>query len=289
MAWWGWVLIGWVGLSVLLAPLLGIALREADRRERVDRGLEPLPTPVARSRRRRIPLPPVAAAALLTGVVLEAVGFVIRASGSERGSARLWAMDLPLSVPRMFVAGLFAAAALAALLGATRATGRRPWWTAVGVVAALAAEVKAGGTVHVRALEALGVGGRPVLAALGSAAVAGVVLMVLWSLSRNDRRDRRRVLTAFAVYAFAAVVLSGVSSVVGQAGSQFWSAAATFAEECGEVGGAVAVLTAVLVGVAPRLVLPADWALRRQADAETIEVALPALGTQHAPGWHLPG
>jgi hypothetical protein len=37
------------------------------------------------------------------------------------------------------------------------------------------------------------------------------------------------------------------------------------------------VLTAVLVGVAPRLVLPADWLLRREADAQTIDApgALP--------------
>jgi hypothetical protein len=34
----------------------------------------------------------------------------------------------------------------------------------------------------------------------------------------------------------------------------------------------VLVLVAVLVGVAPRVVLPVDWALRRRADAETIDV-----------------
>ena len=31
-------------------------------------------------------------------------------------------------------------------------------------------------------------------------------------------------------------------------------------------------LMAVLVGVAPRLVLPAAWALRRSADAQTLDV-----------------
>ena len=283
MEWWGWVLVGWVGLSILLAPLLGVALREADRRERLDRGLPPVPVAVGPARRRRVPLPPVAAAALLLGVTLEAVGFLVRVSGSERGGARIWAMDLPLAVPRMFIAGLLAVAALAALLGATRATGRRPWWTAVGLVAALLSQVKAGGTVHVRALEAAGVAGRPVVAALGSAAVAAIVLALLWWLSRDDRRDRRRVLTAFAVYAVAAVGLSGVSSLVGQAGgSSFWSALATFVEEVGEVGGAVAVLTAVLVGVAPRLVLPADWVIRRSADAHTLDApgTLPVRGSR---------
>jgi hypothetical protein len=48
---------------------------------------------------------------------------------------------------------------------------------------------------------------------------------------------------------------------------------ATFLEESGEALAGVAVLVAVLVGVAPRLVLPADWALRRTADAHTIEVS----------------
>ncbi|MGY1840840.1 MULTISPECIES: hypothetical protein [unclassified Modestobacter] len=275
-------MVGWVGLSVVLAPLIGIALREADVRERESFGAAPeRAARPARVRRRRIPLPPVSVALLLTGITLEAVGFVVRTSGNERGAGRLWSMDLPLAVPRMFVAALFAAAALAALLGAARATGRRPWWLAVGLIAAVIAQVKAGGTVHVRALETAGVSDRPLLATVGSIAVVGVVLVALWLLSRNERRDRRRVLTALAIYAVAAAGLSGVSSLVGQAGaSAFWVASATFIEECGEVLGGVAVLTAVLVGVAPRLVLPAAWALRRTADAETVDAPAP----QRRPG-----
>jgi hypothetical protein len=35
----------------------------------------------------------------------------------------------------------------------------------------------------------------------------------------------------------------------------------------------VVFLVAVLVGVAPRLVLPADWALRRTEDAHTLDAA----------------
>jgi hypothetical protein len=151
-------------------------------------------------------------------------------------------------------------------------------------VAALVAEVKAGGTVHTEALATLGLRGRPLLATVISAAVVGIVLALLWFLSRDERRDRRRVLTALGLYAVASVGLSGVSALVGQAGgSLYWVSAATFVEETGEAFGAVAVLTAVLVGVAPRLVLPADWLLRRQADAETIDApaALP-----HGPsGW----
>jgi hypothetical protein len=284
MPWWGWTLIGWTGLAVVLAPLVGLALRAAERFDRSRRGVvvaapAPAPAPAGRRRRRRIPVPPLAVALLLTGVTLQAVGFVIRATGNERGAARLWAMDLPLSVPRMFVAGIFAVAAVSAFLGAARATGRRPWWVAVGLVAAVVSQVKAGGTVHVRALEMAGVADDPLVAALGSAAVVGVVLSLLWWLSRTERRDRRRVLTAFGIYAAASVGLSGVSSLVGQAGAgAFVRAAATFAEESAEAGGAVAVLTAVLVGVAPRVVLPADWALRRRADAETVDApaALPS-------------
>jgi hypothetical protein len=283
MAWWGWALIGWTGLALVLAPLLGLALREADRRERRSLGLGSAAAgrPV---RSRRIPVPPLALALLLTGVVLEAVGFVVRASGHEHGAARLWSMDLPLSVPRMYVAALFLVAALAALAGAVRGTGRRPWWAAVALVAAVIAEVKAGGSVHSEALAALGLGDRPLVAAAVSAAVVGIVLAALWWLSRDERRDRRRMLIALGLYAVASVGLSGVSSLVAQAGgSLYWRSAATFVEETGEAFGAVAVLVAVLVGVAPRLVLPADWLLRRQADAETIDApaALP-----HGPsGW----
>jgi hypothetical protein len=276
MPWWGWALIGWTGMAVLLAPLIGLDLREAERRE-VPAALSQ-PAPAAPRLTRRIPVPPIAVALLLTGVVLEAIGFVIRASGNERGAARLWAMDLPLAVPRMFVAALFALAAVVALVGAARGVGRRPWWTAVALVSAVVAEVKAGGTIHVRALETAGVADHPLLAALGSALVVGVVLAVLWWVSRTERRDRRRVLTAFGLYAGASVGLSGVSSLVAQSGGgHFWTAAATFVEETGEAFGGVAVLVAVLVGIAPRLVLPADWPLRRTADAETVDApgALP--------------
>jgi hypothetical protein len=146
------------------------------------------------------------------------------------------------------------------------------------VIAALIGEIKAGGTVHSGAIAALGLGGRPLLALVLSAAAVAVVLVVLWWLSRTERRDRRRMLIALGLYATAAVGLSGVTSLIASAGaSPYWTAVATFVEETGEAFGAVAVLTAVLVGVAPRLVLPADWLLRREADAQTIDApgALP--------------
>jgi hypothetical protein len=158
MPWWGWALTGWTGLALVLAPLLGLALREADRRERDALGLAPAPAVQPAPWRRRIPVPPLALGLLLVGATLEGVGFVVRASGHEHGAARLWSMDAPLAVPRMFVAALFLAAALAALAGALRSTSRRPWWVAVALVAMLIAQVKAGGTVHAQTLAALGLG-----------------------------------------------------------------------------------------------------------------------------------
>ena len=53
---------------------------------------------------------------------------------------------------------------------------------------------------------------------------------------------------------------------------------ATFVEEAGEAVTAAALLVAVLVGVAPRLVLPADWVLRRTDDAHTLDVPETAPG-----------
>jgi hypothetical protein len=263
MTWWAWLLVAWVAVSVLIAVPFGVTLREADRRERG------LPSML----RRRIPVPPLAVVLAGLGVTLEALGFLLRAAGADRtGTGHALSMDAPLSVPRMYVTALFALAALAAFTGAARNPGRRSWWLAVGLVAAVIAEVKGGGTVHVRAVHALGLSGHPVQAAVVSGAIVVAVLAVLGFLSRNDRRDRRRTLIAFAVYGAASGGLSSVSSGVGQAtGSAFLTALATFVEESGEAVGAVTVLVAVLVGVAPRLVLPAAWALRRTADAETID------------------
>jgi hypothetical protein len=86
------------------------------------------------------------------------------------------------------------------------------------------------------------------------------------------------VLRALALYAGASVGLSALSSV---ATTSNWAAAATFVEESGEALAGVGFLLAVLVGVAPRLVLPASWALRRSADAHTLELpkALPGRST----------
>jgi len=110
-------------------------------------------------------------------------------------------------------------------------------------------------------------------AALGvSVLLAAGVIAGLWYLSRSERRDRRRVLSALSLYGVAVVGLSALSSAVAGAygpGSP-WAAAATFVEESGEALAGVAFLVAVLVGVAPQLVLPAGWPLRRRADAESL-------------------
>ena len=64
------------------------------------------------------------------------------------------------------------------------------------------------------------------------------------------------MLGTLALYAGASVGLSAVSTVVPSG----WGATATYLEESGEALAAVAFLMGVLVGVAPRLVLPAAWA-----------------------------
>jgi hypothetical protein len=95
------------------------------------------------------------------------------------------------------------------------------------------------------------------------------------------------VLAVLALYAAASVGLSAVSSAVaGAVGSASnWAAAATFLEESGEALAGVSFLVAVLVGVAPRLVLPAAWALRRAADEHTLDLPeqLPARSAPEGP------
>jgi hypothetical protein len=223
-----------------------------------------------RSQRRRIPLPPFGVALAALAVGLETVGFVVRLTGE---SEPVLSMDAPYSVPRLFVAALFAGAALAAVTGGA-IPGRRTWWTAVGAVAALIAAVKAGSTVHADALVDLSDAVGNTAAVLVSALVAAAVIGTLWFLSRTERRDRTRVLSSLGLYAVAAVGLSAVSGIVASrfGGVSSWAAGATFVEESGEALAGVAFLIAVLAGVAPRLVLPAAWPLRRSLDAQTMDL-----------------
>jgi hypothetical protein len=281
-------LLGWFVLAALVAVVIGRGIRLADQRELgapvlttadlPNFAVQPASAPVA-ARRRRVPLPPVGVALAALGVALEVAGFLVRLSGAQGPTARVLSMDAPLSVPRMYITVLFAVSAVAALSGATRIPGRRPWWTAVGLVAAGICFVKAGGTVHATAMSRLSAAIGSTGATAVSALVALAVVAGLWYLARGDRRDRLRVLGGLAFYACAAVGLSAVSAAV--SGIRL-AAAATFVEESGEALGAVVFLVAVLVGVAPRLVLPADWALRRSADAQTLGVADP-LGAVQRP------
>jgi hypothetical protein len=285
--WWLWVVGGiavWLVVGGAVAMLVGRSIHLADQRavrERAalipaQRWASPAAawagaTPVAR--RRSVPLPPVGIGLAAIAVGMQTAGYLLRLNGATGPAAELLSMNAPLALPRMFVALLFAAAAVAAVAGAGVLPGRRTWWLAVALVAGGIAAVKADGNVHTDAMKALtgALGGRAALAVSGLAAVAIVTL--LWFLSRNERRDRRRVLGALAGYAFASVVLSAISGFT----HSTWYVTATFVEESGEALAGVAFLMAVLVGVAPRLVLPADWALRRELDAQTLDLpdALP--------------
>jgi hypothetical protein len=284
-------LVAWVLLALLVGTVIGRGIRIADRKAAA--GPEALTAPAARPRvgarapRRTLPLPPAGVALAAVAVVLETAGYVLRLAHTEGAVRRLLSMDAPLSLPRLYVAALFGTAAVAALLGAGSLPGRRAWWTAVGVVAGLIAAVKAGGTIHAAALSALsraiGTGPAQALSVLLAAAVIGT----LWWLSRTERRDRRRVLGTLALYAVAAVGLSAVSSFVSDSGSFALTAAATYVEESGEALSGVAFLVGVLAGVAPRLVLPASWPLRREADNFTLDTAdalpgLPVVGRPDA-------
>jgi hypothetical protein len=229
-----------------------------------------------RRARRRVPVPRAAVVLAGVAVTLEFVGYVLRVSGAPHAIAHPLSMDAPFSLARMFVATLFATAAVAALLGSRRIPGRRTWWAAVAALAAGVATVKAGGDVHVRFMHAVAAG-NPVRGLLISAPIALAAVGWLWWLSRNERRDRRRILTCLGAYAFASVGLSFISSVAAQTWGSTAGATATFFEESGEALSGVAFLFAVLLGVAPRLVLADTWPLRRSADAHTLDVpvALP--------------
>ena len=277
---WIWVVGGlvlWVLLAFAVAVVVGRGIRVADVRS-----ADPLTVADVlgearlRTPRRRIPLPPVGVALAATAVLLETAGYVTRLTGASGPVARTLSMDAPHSAPRTFVAALFAVAAVAAVAGAVRTPGRRTWWLAVGLVTAAIAVVKVGGTVHVDAMAGMSAALGEAGAVVVSAALAAAVLGVLALVSRDERRDRRRVLTCLAGYAAASVGLSAVSAVA--AGQ--WAVTATYLEESGEALAGVAVLVAVLVGVAPRLVLPASWVLRRDEDLQTLDLpaARPTVG-----------
>ncbi len=271
-----WVLGGlavWAGAALLIGVLVGSGIARADRPGAVARPVSAARP--ARVRRRALPLPPFGVALAAVAVALEAGGYAVRLAGSSGGMADVFSMEAPLSLPRMYVAALFGVAALAALAGAGRMPGRRAWWTAVGVVAGVVALVKAGGQVHTWAVGELADVLTGPAAVVLSAVLAVGVLAGLWWLSRTERRDRRRVLGTLGGYALAAVGLSALTAFVeGRYGiGSTWAAAATFGEESAEALAGVSFLVAVLAGVAPRLVLPREWATRRAADAHTLEVA----------------
>jgi disulfide bond formation protein DsbB len=282
---WVWIVGGlalWLVLATAGGIVLGRAMRLADQRSQRASVLTTADLPgamvpgaaaaragVPAARRRAIPLPPVGIGLAALAVTLMTAGYVVRLTDATGPLARALDMDAPFAAPRMFVAALFAVAAVAAVIGAARTPARRTFWLVVSLVAALIATVKAGGTVHHEGMNALrdGLGDAGAIAVSGLLAAA--VVAGLWTLTRTERRDRRRVLGTLALYAGASVGLSAISTVVPSG----WAATATYLEESGEALAAVAFLIGVLVGVAPRLVLPAAWALRRAADVETVTVS----------------
>ena len=279
---WTWIVGGlllWVLLALTVAVVVGRGIRIADVRSAdLQAPAEALSEVRPRTARRRVPLPPVGVALAATAVLLETTGYVSRLAGATGPVARALSMDAPYSAPRTFVAASFAVAAGAAVVGAARTPGRRAWWLAVGLVCAGIAVVKVGGSVHVEATAVLSSAIGEVGAVVVSVALLAAVLAVLAFVSRSERRDRRRVLSTLAAYGVASVGLSTVSTLaVGQ-----WAVSATYLEESGEALAGVAVLVAVLVGVAPRLVLPASWVLRREEDAEPL--AVPGAVRNGVPG-----
>lgn len=286
--WWLWVLgglIAWFVVGAGVALLLGRVISVADRRSATT-AVEPRAATVPAAlrapavagapaaRRLQIPLPPFAIGLVAIAVALETAGYVIRLTGGRGQVAQLLSMDAPFSVPRMYVAALFGATALAAVAGAGTMPGRRTWWLAVGAVTGVVCAVKAGSTFHAVAVTKLSAAVTLPGAVLISTVVAAAVVAGLWYLSRTDQRDRRRVLTALALYAGASVGLSAASSALANAygSAASWTLAATYLEETGEALAAVTMLVAVLAGVAPRVILPAAWALRRTADEHTLQV-----------------
>lgn len=198
-------------------------------------------------------------------VAAELVGLAVRLAAVPAPLGEVLAMDAPWSLPRMLVAGVFAAAAAVAWLGAARHAGRRTWWTAIAGVLTLTATVKAGSTVHVEVVRAVGGDVHPVRGFLVLGVPAALGLCWLFWLSRDERRDRRRVLTWLGLYGLAAIGLSTVSLVVENrlGWAHPLAAVTTWVEESGEATASVGVLFAVLLGVAPRAVLPAGWGRRR--------------------------
>ena len=276
--WWHWivgVLILWLSAGLALGLLIGRAIRFADRPSSGagvgvttadPRHVFAAPLPRGAARRRAVPLPPVGIALAATAVALETTGFILRLTGATGPTAVLFSMDAPLGLPRMYVSLLFAGAAVAAVVAGGRMPGRRSWWLAVALVGGTIASVKASGNLHADVMSAAGNALGGTAAVLLSALAAVAVMGLLWLFTRSERRDRRRVLGSLGFYAVASVGLSAVSAAVPGG----WAAAATFVEESGEALAAVAFLMAVLVGVAPRAVLPVEWRLQREADVHAL-------------------
>jgi hypothetical protein len=100
-----------------------------------------------------------------------------------------------------------------------------------------------------------------------SVAAATAVVAVSCALTGTKHRDRRRVLGALGFYAIASVAMSAVSGAVRTIRPRRRPTSTPASPWPG-----VAFPMAVALAVAPQLVLPGSWALRRTADSEAPEV-----------------
>ena len=194
---WLWVLVGiavWLVLGVLVAVTMGRGIRIAnDESPHVGLpvGLNTADLPVALrapvavpapGRRRPLPLPPVGVGLIVVALALETAGFVARLTGARGALATASPWTPPFSVPRLYVAALFAVAAHRGRRRRRR-QGTRSWW--VGVAwwpppsprsRQAAPPLLRDGTGHADA--------RGTVALLISVTLAAGVLVGLWVLSR---------------------------------------------------------------------------------------------------------
>lgn len=184
----------------------------------------------------------------VVAVGLFSVGLAVRVHC--RVSGCVWSRDRYFDIqavgglPRLFTTGLFVAVAVAAWLASRRvAGGARLWWTAVALIGAVLAVLKAL-SVHSEAKSAAALA-----TLLGGVALSAVVLTVLWRTARRwGVAAGTPVVVALGGYAFAALGLDAVTgAVAGLHGGTglVLDSAAMFVEEFGEALAALLVLAAV--------------------------------------------
>jgi hypothetical protein len=158
--------------------------------------------------------------------------------------AHLIDLDALGGLPRLLTTAFFVATAVLAFR-AGRALSGRPafWWAAVGGIGVLLALAKLVSAHSIAKADAA------TLTLLGGIAVAALSLVALYAAGRRWRvAAAGPVVLALACYAFAAIGLDAVTSLVGAVQTTtgpLTAAAATFVEELGEALTALALLVTV--------------------------------------------